>query len=90
MAGWQNRTWTVYSGVLPTIFAGSMSMTLPTGIDNQGQVQYTAHSTQIRNEAVMFAGTQYRWRKQEDSVMGSAAVNDQGSYRVQLQYRKEF
>ena len=90
MAGWQNQNWSVYGGVQPTIFAGSMSMNLPTGIDMQGKVQYTTHTTKIRNESVMFAATQYRWRKQQDSVMASAAVNDQGSYGVQLNYRKEF
>jgi hypothetical protein len=90
MAGWQDQSWSLYGGVQPTIFAGSMSLTLPTSVDTQGQVQYTTHTTQIRNEAVMFAGTQYRWRKQEDSVVASAAVNDQGSYRVQLNYRKDF
>jgi hypothetical protein len=67
-----------------------MSLTLPTGIDNQGRVQYTKHTTQIGNEPVMFAGTQYRWRKQQDSVVAAAAVNDLGSYRVQLTYRKDF
>ena len=90
MAGWQQREWSLYGGVQPTIFSGSMSMTLPTGIDNQGQVQYTRHDTKIRNEPVMFTGLQYRWRKQEDSVYVSAAVNDQSSYRVQLNYRKDF
>jgi len=90
MAGWQNRTWTVYSGVLPTIFAGSMSMTLPTGIDRQGQVLYTKHTNQIRNDPVLFAGTQYRWRHQAHSVTGSAAMNALGSYRMQLNYRKDF
>jgi hypothetical protein len=90
MAGWQDKTWSIYGGVQPTIVAGSMSMTLPTGIDQQGKIQYTKHSTAIRNEPVMFAGAQYRWRHHEDSVVASAAVNDQGSYRVQFHYRKDF
>jgi hypothetical protein len=90
MAGWQDRTWSIYGGVQPTIVSGSMSMTLPTGVDRQGQVQYTKHNTKIRTESVMFAGTQYRWRHHEDSVVASAAVNEQGSYRVQFNYRKEF
>lgn len=90
MAGWQNQTWTVYSGVQPTIFSGSMSMTLPTGIDNRGQVQYTTHNTQIRNDPVLFAATQYRWRHQAHSVTGAAAINELGSYRMQLNYRKDF
>jgi hypothetical protein len=90
MAGWQGRSWSIYSGVQPTIFSGSMTMTLPTGIDNQGQVQYTRYNTQIRNDPVMFAGAHYRWRRQADSMTASAAVNDQGSYRVQFNYRKEF
>jgi hypothetical protein len=90
MAGWQDQSWSLYGGVQPTIFSGSMSLTLPTSVDTQGRVQYTKHTTQIRNDPVMFAASQYRWRKQEDSVVASAAVNDQGSYRVQLNYRKEF
>jgi hypothetical protein len=90
MAGWQDQTWSIYGGVQPTILSGSMSMTLPTGIDQQGQIQYTKHSTAIRNEPVMFAGAQYRWRHHEDSVVASAAVNEQGSYRVQFNYRKDF
>jgi len=90
MAGWQDRTWSVYGGVQPTIVSGSMSMTLPTNVDNQGQLQYTRHSTDIRNEPVMFSGVQYRWRHHEDSVVWSAAVNEQGSYRMQFNYRKEF
>jgi hypothetical protein len=90
MAGWQDRTWSIYGGVQPTIVSGSMSMTLPTGVDPQGKIQYTKHNTQIRNEPVMFAGAQYRWRHHEDSVVGSAAVNEQGSYRIQFNYRKEF
>jgi hypothetical protein len=90
MAGWQDRTFSVYGGVQPTIISGSMSLILPTGIDRQGQVQYTRYNTQIRNEPVMFAGTQYRWRHHADSVVASAAVNEQGSYRIQVNYRKEF
>jgi hypothetical protein len=90
MAGWQNKTWSVYGGVQPTIVSGSMSMTLPTGIDQQGKIQYTKHSTRFRNEPVMFTGAQYRWRHHEDSVVWSAAVNEQGSYRMQFNYRKEF
>jgi len=90
MAGWQDKTWSIYGGVQPTILSGSMSLTLPTGIDRQGQVQYTKHNTEIRTNPVMFAGAQYRWRHHEDSVVASAAVNDQGSYRVQFNYRKDF
>jgi hypothetical protein len=90
MVGWQNQTWSVYGGVQPTILSGSMSMTLPTGIDQQGKIQYTKHDTAIRTEPVMFAGAQYRWRHHEDSLVSSAAVNEQGSYRIQFNYRQEF
>jgi hypothetical protein len=90
MAGWQNKIWSVYGGIQPTIISGSMNMTLPTGIDRQGRVQYTRYNTDIRNQPVMFAGTQYRWRHHANSVTTSAAITDQGSYRVQFNYRKDF
>ena len=90
MAGWQDRDWSVYGGMQPTIISGSMSMTLPTGVDQQGRIQYTTHSINIRNEPVMFAGFQRRWRYQDQSWSLSGAVNDLGSYRMQMHYRKDF
>jgi hypothetical protein len=90
MAGWQDQAWSLYGGVQPTIVAGSMSMTLPTSVDRQGKVQYTRYSTNIRNDAVAFAGFQRRWRFQDQSWSLSGALNDHGSYRMQLDYRKDF
>jgi len=89
-AGWQDRDWILYGGLQPTIVYGSMSMTLPTGVDQQGQVQYTRHSSNIRNEPVVFAAFQRHWRYQEQIWSLSGAVNDLGSYRMQLNYRKDF
>lgn len=90
MAGWQDQAWSLYGGLQPTIISGSMSMLLPTGVNRQGQVQLSRYSTQIRNDPVMFAGFQRRWRYQDHSWALSGAANDQGSYRMQLHYRKDF
>jgi len=89
-AGWQDRSWSLYGGVQPTIVSGSVSMLLPSRVDAQGQVQYSRYTSDVRNDAVMFAGAHYRWQRHTDSVTWSAAANDQGSYRMQLQYRKDF
>ena len=67
-----------------------MSMNLPTGVDRQGRIQYTRYNTDIRNDAVVFAGFQRRWRYLDQSWSLSGAVNDLGSYRMQLNYRKDF
>jgi hypothetical protein len=90
MAGWQDKNWSLYGGVQPTIFSGSMSMSLPTGVDNLGQVRYTRYTANIRNQPVMFAGAQYRWQRHDNSIVWSAAANQAGSYRMQLQFRKDF
>jgi hypothetical protein len=90
MAGWQDRDWSLYGGIQPTIISGSLSMNLPTGVDQQGQVQYTRYSTAIRNKPVAFAGFQRRWRYQDQSWSLSGAMNDLGSYCMQLNYRKDF
>jgi hypothetical protein len=90
LAGWQDGNWSVYGGVQPTVISGSMSMTLPRGIDRQGQIHYTKYTTAIRNQPVMFAGFQRKWHKQDQAWMISGAINDFGSYRMQLNYRKDF
>jgi len=89
-AGWQNRDWSIYGGVQPTVFSGTMNLHLPTSVDSKGQVQYTRYSTDIRNDPVMFAGFQRRWLRQDHKLVWSGAVNDKNSYRMQLDYRKDF
>ena len=88
--GWQGKNWSLYGGLQPTLFHGSVQMDLPTSVDNRGRVQYTRHDIAVRNDPVMFAGAQYRWRHQTDSVIWAAAVTDTGSYSTQFKYRKEF
>lgn len=90
MAGWQDQNWSLYGGIQPTMFAGSVSMRLPSSVDTQGRIQYTRYSSKIRNDAVAFAGAQRRWRHQDHSAALATAINDQGSYRVQFTYQKEF
>jgi hypothetical protein len=64
-AGWAdveymvNDNLKVATGVLPYAFAGSVSMTLPTGIDNQGQFSYTSSSASIKDTMRGYARINY-------------------------------
>jgi len=90
VAGWRQDSWSLYGGVQPTLFQGSMQLNLPDSVDRQGQVQYRSHSVQVRNEPVMFVGTNYAWKTKQQTLQWSAALNDQGSYRLQFNISKEF
>lgn len=64
-AGWADIEYTVNdnlkvaTGVLPYAFAGSVSMTLPTGIDNQGQFAYTNTNSNIKDTVRSYARFDY-------------------------------
>lgn len=90
VTGWQRDTWSLYGGVQPTIFSGSMRMTLPSGVDRLGRSQYATHKTEIRNAPVPFVGVQKRWQYPTSNMTWSAVTNDVGSYHILLNYRKDF
>ena len=90
VTGWQDRNWTVYTGLQPTIFAGDMTLRLPTSVDRTGTMHYTEHKFNIRNQPVTFAGMERRWQQRQHSVKFSGVVNDQGTYQTRLSYSYDF
>lgn len=86
VTGWQDRNWTVYTGLQPTIFSGDMTLRLPTSVDQTGTMHYTEHKFNIRNQPVAFAGMERRWQQRQHSVKFSGVVNDQGTYQTRLSY----
>jgi hypothetical protein len=90
VTGWQDQAWTVYTGLQPTVFAGSMTLRLPTSVDQAGVMHYTEHKFNIRNQPVAFAGMERRWQQRQHSVKFSGVVNDQGTYQTRLAYSYDF
>ena len=90
VTGWQDRDWTVYTGLQPTIFAGDITLRLPTSVDQAGTMHYTEHKFNIRNQPVAFAGMERRWQQRQHSVKFSGVINDQGTYQTRLSYSYDF
>ena len=67
-AGWADLEYEINDrlklggGVLPHAFLGSVDMTLPTGIDNQGNVTYTNTSAQIKDSVRSYLRLDYSGR----------------------------
>lgn len=90
MAGWANRDWSLYGGVQPTIFAGHMTLRLPTSVDNQGTMHYTQRKFDIRNDPVTFVGMEKRWRWGQHGLEAAAVTNSQALHAVNIKYRLDF
>jgi hypothetical protein len=90
VTGWQDRDWTVYTGLQPTVFAGDMTLRLPTSVDQAGTMHYTEHKFNIRNQPVAFAGMERRWQQRQHSVKFSGVINDQGTYHTRVSYSYDF
>lgn len=52
----------VAAGILPYAFAGSVNMTLPSSVDNQGNFAYTSSSSQIKDTVRSYARLDYSGR----------------------------
>jgi hypothetical protein len=90
VTGWQDQALTVYIGLQPTVFAGSMTLRLPTSVDQTGVMHYTEHKFNIRNQPVAFVGMERRWQQRQHSVKFSGVANDQGTYQTRLAYSYDF
>ena len=58
-AGYEWRHFRAYAGMLPKVISGSADITLPTGIDNQGKIQYTNTTAQVYSPTVHYARFNY-------------------------------
>jgi hypothetical protein len=90
ITGWQNQVWGLYGGMQPTIFSGSMSMTLPISVNQLGETIYARHKLEIRNDPVTFVGIQRQWSYQKSRMVWSAAINNTGSKYARLNFHKDF
>ena len=52
--GYRDNEWSVQTGVQPVIVGGNLSLTLPTSVDNSGDLQYTDYTVNVRNQAEYF------------------------------------
>jgi hypothetical protein len=52
----------VAAGILPYAFAGSVNMTLPSSVDNQGNFAYTSSNSQIKDTVRSYARLDYSGR----------------------------
>jgi hypothetical protein len=89
-AGYEWKNFRAYAGMLPKVISGSANITLPTGVDNQGKIQYTSTTADVYSPTVHYARFNYTDRinkysdykinaifttQQQHSVMGEVRIN---------------
>jgi hypothetical protein len=69
--GYEWKNFRAYAGMLPKVISGTADITLPTGIDNRGQIQYTNTKADVYGPAVQYARFNYADR-----------INRYANYRI--------
>lgn len=90
VAGWKNDGLTIYGGIQPTIFDGSIRVKLPTSVDAQGTMHYTQHNIAIRNQPVSFVGFDQGWKVGKHMISVGAVVNEQRAYQAKASFKFRF
>lgn len=91
VGGYQDKGWSVYGGMQPTILAGSLTMRLPEYVDQQGVLHYNERKVSLQTRPVMFAGVEKKWRWQKKSMLSlSAVANTVNQYHTQVRYQYQF
>ncbi len=86
---YRHNGWSLSGGMLPKIIDGSAELTLPTGVDNQGRVQYTNMSVGFDNPLVSFARLGYQGDVAKNtSLKASAMSSTNDAYAVKLELKR--
>lgn len=90
ISGWTNQGFTVYGGVKPYIVGGTVEMTLPDRVDNQGTMYYNQHKSRIKNQLTGFGGVSYSLQHRAHSFSSGAIFDVRGQTALTLNYQVKF
>ena len=80
--------WSISAGTLPRIVSGSAELTLPTGVDNRGQIQYTSIKAKFDNPLTGFARLGYQGQISKHTALNAAGMlSTQDSYSVKMEIK---
>jgi hypothetical protein len=81
----------VYAGVKPVVLSGSVTATMPTGVDNSGNVVYTTNKMGIVSQTTPYVRALYTGSiDRNNGYRLSGMTTRDGQYRAMAEYRYTF
>lgn len=79
-------------GMLPYVVSGHVTASLPTGIGRAGMIEYQHVTVDVRTPFTAYLRMGYRTQGSDKygQYTASGLITQQGAYRMQLTYRKDF
>lgn len=90
VGGWNNKAWSIYGGIQPTVVRGSVDIRLPDRVDQSGTLHYANHRVQVRTDPVSFAGVRHSYQYQNQKITTGALINSLGQYQAKINYTLAF
>jgi len=78
----------MYAGIKPVVLSGSVQASIPTGVDNSGNIQYTKKNLSIQNQATGYLRALYIKQINKDTQYRLNAIATQyGQYRIMNEFK---
>jgi hypothetical protein len=78
----------LFAGVKPVVLSGSVEASLPSSIDNAGNIQYTSKKLAVQNQAIGYVRALYTNQLSKKSQLRmSAMATANGQYRAMTEFR---
>jgi len=90
VVGYQDPQWNLQAGVQPVIVDGAVRLTLPTGVDNSGNLQYTDQTLNVRNSAEYFVNATRSFRIGYADVHVNANTTSRGKDSASITVETDF
>ena len=78
----------IYAGIKPVVLSGNVEATMPTGVDNGGNIMYTNKKLAIQNQVTPYIRALYTNQINKTTMYRFSAIGtQQGQYRIMHELR---
>jgi hypothetical protein len=88
--GYRDNEWSVQTGVQPVIISGNLNLTLPSGVDNSGNLQYTDYTVNVRNDAEYFVNATRSFNTKYVDVHVNGSTTSSGNNAASITLETDF
>jgi hypothetical protein len=90
VVGYRDNEWSMQTGVQPVIIGGNLNLTLPTSVDNSGNLQYTDYTVNVRNGAEYFVNATRSFNTKYVDVHVNGSTTSSGNNAASITLETNF
>jgi len=90
VGGINKENFTFYAGIKPKVIKGNVNLTIPSFVDDNGDMYYNDENSKINNEVIAFIGTNAVFDFDEEKLDVDVILDEKGNNSIDLEWQVTF